>query len=291
MILQIVHKCSFAPKIQSVGRIGIECYPRGWDDKESHPSHEKWVTIERAVLAVGKGLGSPWWAKGCDSNLGESYSDSLIIPVDWFGGAFKTEALDASPLVPHLWFDFNNQTAIAMLPSSWASFIIIDNSTWRYLMPFSRLESWKRILKTGGKLAFEGGISSVKLVTSLDGYSAFGDYHFECDNPTHLVLLVEKASELLGTPIKTSSPLRKRDSNSFPINHRMNLNVTFDPSAHENYVQSLLLQLQLSTLSLLFEAYEELFGNYNMKLELHRDTKYLIETTHPLRFWIQATAQ
>ncbi|KAJ3087098.1 hypothetical protein HK102_011820 [Quaeritorhiza haematococci] len=129
---------------------------------------------------------------------------TIYIHCDKFGGAFATRFSSSTPTKsttsnsyaatipppPHLWLDFNNLNALRAIPTDFFDAIVVDWSTWRYMMPSAPgvIEEWSRILRgstavneevgkedggrhclnplglKSGTLVFEGGISSVKVV-------------------------------------------------------------------------------------------------------------------------------
>ncbi|KAJ3272968.1 hypothetical protein HDV01_004874, partial [Terramyces sp. JEL0728] len=167
-----------------LGRFGHEVYP--FDSNKSHPSHEQWKSKFDSIV-VGRGNGLAWWT--------DSHSH---LAMDRFGGVFKEDR-------PHVWMDFNNLKALGYLNSSIFREIIIDWSTWRYMFHNQeRVAEWYRLLDCKGRLIFETGISSFKIVP--DNQLAFADFngwHYDCDNFTHAVFAISTIKKLIPDfPIK-----------------------------------------------------------------------------------------
>ncbi|KAI8842495.1 hypothetical protein BC829DRAFT_401639 [Chytridium lagenaria] len=153
-------------------------------------------------LVVGRGFSGSWWIKPSLDSPSPSTTTLLskslentepsIFYCDRFGGAFQASTQTESPKLPppHLWMDFNNPSALHLIPSNTFDRIIVDWSTWRYLTPLAPtvLDHWRRILKVGGDLAFESSVASVRVVP--DGTSTL---LYDFDNPTHVVIDVSTA--------------------------------------------------------------------------------------------------
>jgi hypothetical protein len=161
----------------NIGRFGKDLYKMNADS--SHPNNEKWKQLHKPSLLVGRGTGTVWWTHHLKQ------SDKLIIPVDNFGGVFKGEE-------DHLWMDFNNTTALEMLPRNWVDKLMFDYSTWRYMKTESEiLQRWKAILRIDSEICFEHGVSSIRINEGLGG-----DICFE-SNPSHIIISSAKLHAML----------------------------------------------------------------------------------------------
>src|SRR6476661_5787868 len=92
--------------------------------------------------------------------IGRGWTGCLTeIPCDINGAAFQGLP---TPSTPHLWLDFCHLETLERFPSNSIQHIVFDLSTWRY-MSLSPLviQQWHRILRKGGRLAFEFGVCSV----------------------------------------------------------------------------------------------------------------------------------
>ncbi|KAJ3326191.1 hypothetical protein HDV06_000067 [Boothiomyces sp. JEL0866] len=167
-----------------LGRFGTELYQ--FDSNVSHPANEQWKTRHDSIV-VGRGTGSTWWTES---------SPHLVC--DRFGGVFKEDH-------PHLWMDFNNLKALGCLQSNIFKNIVIDWSTWRYMFHTAAvLSEWHRILDIGGRLTFEQGISSFKIVPEHQlNYPNFNGWYHECDNFSHAVFTLASVKKYIPDfPIK-----------------------------------------------------------------------------------------
>ncbi|KAJ3210836.1 hypothetical protein HDU67_004978 [Dinochytrium kinnereticum] len=239
------------------GRFGGELYLKGFtfDSSDAGPdrlSLQPWIQdmviqVGRPRwLVVGRGFAS---LGGSDSTSQQPSLDEppFLFFCDRFGGAFQgpgkkvnTASLPLGPSCPppHLWMDFNDVGALRLLPSAIFDRIVIDWSTWRYLLPLKKacsqqsdelpystvLDHWWRILRPNGDLVFEGGISSVHVVSdpSFKPISNWTNVSiipsslclppspqswlsYDLDNPTHATLTESAATYILSHAMSSSS--------------------------------------------------------------------------------------
>ncbi|KAJ3315630.1 hypothetical protein HDV04_002044 [Boothiomyces sp. JEL0838] len=198
--------------------------------------NEQWKNKHNS-LVVGRGAGQTWWT---DS------PSSLVC--DRFGGVFKEDH-------PHLWMDFNNLNALRYLQSNVFKEIIIDWSTWRYMFHSTDvLTEWHRVLDTNGRLVFEGGLSSFKIVPEHQlNYPSFNGWYYEHDNFSHAVF--------------TTAMIQKYIPD-FPI--KMNQRIIIPAESPKNKIteeRKYWNQLRLVSLVDLNAAYKSFFEMYGWKVE------------------------
>ena len=181
-----------------LGRIAKECFPKSQDfDLQflAHPANDKWSRVfecPNTRLVVGRGKDD------IDEKQNDGYT---VIYVDRFGGAFKGWNGDSHVL----WMDFNLLKPLAMLPSCLLREVIVDYSTWRYLEVTRCKDAWISLLQAGGKLVFELGLASFKIVKDATGKgieTLLDDWHFECFNPCHPVFTLDQLRYLLSVDVK-----------------------------------------------------------------------------------------
>ncbi|KAI8815283.1 hypothetical protein BJ742DRAFT_733739 [Cladochytrium replicatum] len=190
-------------------------------------------------LIVGRGTNaSSWWTGGhtAKSAITSPSMEAIIadktepvrwVPVDRFGGVFpRRDHIAGSPPPLHIWMDFNRPEALSQLPDECISQVCIDWSTWRYMTPCARSISshWSRILKPGGSICFECGISSVRYVQKNDEAGLCWDF----ENPTHATvsvdqvdsMLIRAAADIVGNA--ESNTQRSTHSVSTPVDNALN---------------------------------------------------------------------
>ncbi|KAJ3196498.1 hypothetical protein HK101_008794 [Irineochytrium annulatum] len=93
-------------------------------------------------VLVGRGTSEGWWNRSqgnINGQVGKSGTEMkekvVSIPCDRFGGAFNSTGTLVSSENAHLWMDFNHVSSLALIPSELLDCILIDWSTWRYMMP------------------------------------------------------------------------------------------------------------------------------------------------------------
>lgn len=299
-----------------LGRIAKECYltPESFrrnengsstdDDDVSSPWHSKWkIVFSGAILIVGRG----------SYQDDEQFGNSEIICLDRFGGAFK------NPSQQHLWLDFNLPKALQLLPIHSLSQIIVDYSTWRYLNVSKMMNTWMQLLERNGRLVFEGGIASYKLIpkvsesppTCNENYEKVGDWYFENHNPCHPVLTIDDLKNLIGARIPAmqmdfSMKSLPRKTNIIRFNERIIIPASSSfKRADTNSLSTLLSEdgfhskksnmlsieknefgsfLKTITASLLFNSYQDLFKGYMCNAFSDR---YPIATSRPVSDWIE----
>lgn len=220
-----------------LGRIATECFPKSQDfDLQflAHPANEKWSLVfghPNTRLVVGRG-----------KDIGEKKNDGYnVIYIDRFGGAFKGWNGDSHVL----WMDINLLKPLDMLPGYLLREVIVDYSTWRYLEVTRCKDAWISLLQAGGKLVFEAGVASFKIVNDATGKgieTLLDDWHFECFNPCHPVftlhqlryLLADDLHELLSHTLKQSSMIGffnpRSSSKCLRFNERVIIPAAWDQS-------------------------------------------------------------
>ena len=255
----------------SLGRICPEAYR--FDPDESDPRNSKWKACHPVVLLVGRGFSIE--------------KSDLVVPLDRFGSVFKNCSSS------HLWMDFNSEFALSCLPESFCKEIIVDYSTWRYLEPCRMISHYCKLLQPFGRLCFEGGISSFKVISKdIDQYQvliydkdAGSSWHFECENPSHLVLTRDKLENLIGRPVKISGIPKDK---GIAMNKRLVVNASTmaDRSQpYSDYVQDIGAILREKTLENLLQVYSVLFKEV-FRVEIRTDD-FPVHTTKTIPFWIQ----
>ncbi|RKO93638.1 hypothetical protein BDK51DRAFT_49629 [Blyttiomyces helicus] len=161
--------------------------------RTTHPS-----TAINLIVGRGTNHGKTWWSSESEQDPPSSTDDvpsPIWVPLDKFGGAFTRPNAESHPIpaplpapAPHLWMDFNDTSALQLLPEAIFTAVVVDWSTFRYLRPLApRVSaSWARILRPGGSLAFEGGIASIAVVGSTaELQNGVGSLGCEFENPCH----------------------------------------------------------------------------------------------------------
>jgi hypothetical protein len=236
---------------KELGRFGHELYQ--WDPNDSDPRNPKWLAQRNPKLLVGRGTGTSWWTQP---------DSTSYLPVDAFGGAFKTNEM-------HLWMDFNLSSCY--LPANWAQSITFDYSTWRYMKPVLCLRDWCRILQNGQSIYFEGGISSFKLGS---------ENSFENENPSHLVLTHDS---FLGYMENVG---QRALAQEFLNGYRLRRTIVIP--AHDTSTQSIEKQvgqhLRHATENTLFETYRYIFEPLGVKV---LKCSIPLQTSHPVKSWVE----
>ena len=271
--------------------------------KTTHPLASPSLPAE-LILLVGRG----------DIPDNPSLSQSLVIPCDRFGGAFKH--LDHNSFHPHLWLDFNLPESLHLLPHESFDRIIVDWSTFRYLEPMRLVKSsylenesettvldlWNRILRKGGCLIFESFVASVQIIDfghhpkPLDN-DTLHQIEFQFQNPYHVSIPFHTAVHVLksahydltnSSPGKSKSPLHRLTHNlshdSSSLHHKTNSN----SSDYES-----ILYKQLSTLQSrkIIKAHRNKNDTYGMDLftvltsSLIHDIEDLLQQSLNTKLW------
>ena len=162
-------------------------------------------------------------------------------------------------------------------------------------------DTWLELLHQGGRLIFESGISSFKIVKTIDennlereGYERIGDWIFECTNPSHPVFSKESLESYLGPKVCAQFLNLHSTSDGIRFNERIIIPASSpsNPNQQESdYLpvskQQLGAILKEKTLLTLKHVYELFF--HSCDVTAHQDEEFTIHTSKLIMHWIQVS--